>query len=88
MIDCGQESPTARARAMGTACTQRVRGFAEHARLCAASYTAHDGQIHQRNNQRRGQNEDQGDGEHAHELAGNARPEQHRQERAERRRGR
>ncbi len=50
--------------------------------------TTHDRKVDQRNHEGGGENEDQRDGQHAHEFTGHAGPEQHGQERAERRCGR
>ena len=66
---------------------KRVRGILEHP-AGAARNAPHDRQIYQRHNQRCGQNENQRDRQHAHELPRHTGPEQHRQERTKRRRGR
>jgi len=55
-----------------------------HPALQPAGDAAQNRQIDQRHQKRGRQHEDQRDRQHAHELAGDAGPEQHRQKRAER----
>ena len=68
------------------AAAQRV-GCATERPAHPAGHATHHGQVDQRHDQACGQHEDQGDRQHAHEFTRNTGPEQHRQERAERRCG-